>query len=106
MAVLHLNKSNFIKTIQTSDKPVLVDFWATWCGPCRMLGPVLDQVSGEMQGNAVIAKVNVEEEPELAQNFQIMSIPAMIVFKDGKAVDKLIGLTSSDRIKSVLNRHM
>lgn len=106
MAVLHLDHDSFVNTINTSDKPVLVDFWAPWCGPCRMLAPILEDVEKDLGTKVTIAKINVDENQELAQKFQIMSIPAMMIFKDGKAVDSMVGLMPKDRIVAYLNKHI
>jgi thioredoxin 1 len=101
--VKHLTSDNFEEV--TSKGLVLVDFWATWCGPCRMLGPILDQVAQEMGDDAVIAKVNVEEEQDLAAKFGVRSIPALFIMKDGKVVKDFVGLkdksTLVDALKSV-----
>ena len=100
MAWGHLNKSNFDETI-SANKVVLVDFWATWCGPCRMLAPVLDQVAAEVS-DVCIAKVDVDENQELAQRFNVASIPTLVYFKNGKVVEMSQGLTGKDAIKAVL----
>lgn len=101
--VKHLTSADFEEV--TSKGTVLIDFWATWCGPCRMLGPVLDQVAAEVGDDAVIAKVNVEEEQELAAKFGVRSIPAIFILKDGKVVKDFVGLkdkaTLVEAIKSV-----
>ncbi|MEZ4971842.1 MAG: thioredoxin [Cyclobacteriaceae bacterium] len=87
---LELNDSNFEETIK-GDKPVLVDFWAEWCGPCKMIGPVVEELAGDYEGKAVVAKLNVDENPEVAGKYGIRSIPTLLVFKGGQIVDKQIG---------------
>lgn len=79
------------EVLQTTGRPILVDCWAPWCGPCRMIAPVLDQLAAESQGNYRIAKLNVDENPQISSRFQIASIPTMLIFKDGKLIDRLIG---------------
>lgn len=101
MEVLHVTKDNFKKEVLESDVPVLVDFWATWCGPCRALGPILEEVAKET-ASVKVAKVNVDEESELASEFRIMSIPTMIVFKEGKAVNKAVGLLPKDEVLNLI----
>ncbi|NLO23032.1 MAG: thioredoxin [Fibrobacter sp.] len=90
MSVIEITNDNFESEVMKSSKPVLVDFWAAWCGPCRMIAPVLEEVAKEAT-NAKVGKVNVDEQPELAQQFQIMNIPTLLVFKDGKVVNKIVG---------------
>ena len=87
---LHLNSQSFEEVI-AGEQPVLVDFWATWCGPCRMIAPVIEQVAAEFEGRAVVGKVDVDEEPGLAQRFGVMSIPTLVVLKDGKVVEQAVG---------------
>lgn len=87
---LELNDSNFEETIK-GDKPVLVDFWAEWCGPCKMIGPVVEELAGDYEGKAVVAKLNVDENPEVAGKYGIRSIPTLLVFKGGEIVDKQVG---------------
>ncbi len=92
-----ITKDNFNEEVLGSKKPVLVDFWATWCGPCRMQAPVLEELAAE-RGDIVIGKVNVDEEPELANAFQIDSIPTLILFKDGKAVRAAVGFRNKEQL--------
>jgi len=82
---------NFQETVLGSDKPVLVDFWAAWCGPCRMIAPLVEQLATEYEGRAVIAKVDVDENPQISMQYGIRSIPALIFFKDGRPVDQVVG---------------
>ncbi|HMQ00882.1 MAG TPA: thioredoxin [Cyclobacteriaceae bacterium] len=87
---IELNDSNFDEILK-SDKPVLVDFWAEWCGPCKMIGPIVEELAKDYDGKAVIGKVNVDENPTVAGKFGIRSIPTLLVFKDGQIVDKQVG---------------
>jgi len=105
MAVLHTNAASFDKVIN-QDVPVLVDFWAPWCGPCKMLGPVLEEVEKEVSGKAVVAKVNVDDEQDLAVKFGVSSIPTMVVFKKGEAVERTVGFMSKEKIVALLKNHM
>ena len=93
-----LTKDNFSQSIESG--VTLVDFWAPWCGPCKMQLPIVEELSTELQGTAVIGKINVDEEPELASQFGVMSIPTLILFKDGQPVDKMVGLQSKDALKN------
>ncbi len=93
--VVELTQKNFNEIVK-SDKPVLVDFWASWCGPCRMVSPIIDQLAEEYEGKITVGKVNVDDEGTLAAEFAIVSIPTVIIFKDGKEVKKLVGAKSAD----------
>lgn len=91
--------------LMSQDKPVLVDFFAEWCGPCRMLAPVLDKLSTEYAAKSKIVKVDIDEEVNLAQEFKVQSIPTLILFKDGKEVERVVGFQSEDALKQLLDRH-
>jgi thioredoxin 1 len=86
-----LTDANFQAEVLDSDKPVLVDFWATWCGPCRIIAPVIEELAAEFEGKAVIGKVDVDHNPQVAMNFGIRSIPTLLFFKNGQVVDQLVG---------------
>jgi len=98
MSVLHLNKDNFEAEVLKSELPVLVDFWAEWCGPCRMIGPIIEEVAGETEGKLKVAKVNIDEAQELAARFKVMSIPNLLVFKGGEPVEQMVGAMPKDQI--------
>ena len=102
MSVIHVNKYNFSQEVLHSDRPVLLDFWASWCGPCRMLSPIVDEIAGEREDIKVV-KVNVDEEPELANRFQVMSIPALFVLNEGKVVAQSLGVKPKAQILSLLD---
>lgn len=91
MAVIELTKQNFQSEVAESKEKVLIDFWASWCGPCRMVSPIVDEIAEESPAGVKVCKVNVDEQPELAQQFQVMSIPTLLVMKDGKPVDSSVG---------------
>lgn len=102
MSVLKITKENFEKEVLKSDKPILLDFWASWCGPCRMVGPIVEQIAEETSDTARVGKINVDEEQELAQAFQVMSIPTLVVMKDGKVVKSTVGVQSKQALLSML----
>ncbi|NLM10972.1 MAG: thioredoxin [Clostridiaceae bacterium] len=104
--VLTVTKDNFEKEVLQSEQPVMVDFWAAWCGPCRMIAPTVDQVAEEFQGKAKVVKINVDENGELAEKYRIMTIPTLMVFKDGNVVDSLVGVRSKDELSNMLNKHL
>ena len=101
MSVIRINKDNFQQEVLQSEKPVLLDFWAGWCGPCRMVGPVVDEIAVE-RADIKVGKINVDEEPELAAEFRIMSIPTLIVMKDGKIVNQSAGAKPKSQILAML----
>lgn len=97
MAVIHVTKGNFETEVLKSEKPVFIDFWASWCGPCQMVGPMVEELAEEI-ADVKFAKVNVDEEQELARQFEVMSIPTMVLLKDGKVVDTTIGAQPKEDI--------
>ena len=101
MSVLNITKDNFQKEIIESEKTVLLDFWAGWCGPCRMLSPIVDEIAGERE-DIKVAKINVDEQQDLAAAFQVMSIPTLVVMKDGKIVSKTMGVRPKKQVLSLL----
>lgn len=101
MAIIDLTKENFQAEITKSDKPVLVDFWAVWCGPCQMMAPILHELEAEMP-DVQIGKVNVDEQIDLARQFRVVSIPTLIIFKNGQEVQRMVGVTSKEELKDAL----
>lgn len=100
---LQITESNFEQEVLQSSVPVLVDFWATWCGPCRMIAPIIDQIAQETAGSFKIAKADVDACPKLAATYNVRSIPTLLFFKNGQVVDTIVGATSKDNILSKLN---
>ena len=98
-----ITKENFEQVVLKSDKPVLVDFWATWCGPCKMLSPIIEEVRKETEGKAVVGKINVDEQQELAMQFGVMSIPTLFVFKNVEIVKKQIGFIPKQAVLGLLD---
>ena len=97
MSALNINKNNFVEEVINSEKPVLVDFWASWCGPCRMVVPIVEQIAEEYPEYKVV-KINVDEEQELAAQFGVMSIPSLMIFKNGEVVNKSVGAKNKKQI--------
>ena len=101
MSVIHIDRNNFQSEVLDSDRPVLLDFWAPWCTPCRMVGPILDEIAAE-RSDIKVAKVNVDEQPELAGQFGVMSIPTLVVVKEGRIVQQAMGARPKAQILSML----
>ncbi|HBF20664.1 MAG: thioredoxin [Owenweeksia sp.] len=105
MAV-EITDANFEDVVLKSDKPVLVDFWAEWCGPCRMVGPIVEELATEYDGKAVVGKVNVDENSEISMKYGIRNIPTLLVFKGGEIVDKQVGVAPKNVLSGKLDAHM
>ena len=103
MAAKTITKENFEKEVMNSDKPVLIDFWASWCGPCRMVSPIVEELADELTAQKV-GKINIEEQPELAEAFSVMSIPTLMVIKNGKVVSKATGARPKQAILDMLEK--
>ena len=103
---LTVTMNNFQKEVVESSKPVLLDFWAAWCGPCRMVAPAIDKLAKDYEGKAVVGKVNVDEEQSLAEQFKVMSIPSLFILKNGEVVEKLVGARSAEELASLLDKHL
>ena len=103
--MIHFNKETFDKALAEGGL-MMVDFWAEWCGPCQMLGPVIDSLAEQYEGRAVIGKVNTDEEPELAMGYQVSGIPTVIFFKDGREIDRKVGVMPPDAFVQVLEEHL
>jgi thioredoxin 1 len=102
---LEITDANFSETLNT-DKPVLVDFWAEWCGPCRMVGPIVEELSKEFSETAVVGKVDVDSNPNVSMEFGIRSIPTLLIFKNGKVVDKIVGAVAKSVLKGKLEAQL
>ena len=101
MSVINITKNNFAEEVLNSDKPVLLDFWASWCGPCRMVSPIIDEIANE-RADIKVGKINVDEQPELAAKFSVMSIPTLVVIKDGKIVNQAMGARPKAQILDMI----
>ena len=101
-----LTDSNFEQTVNQTPQPVLVDFWAEWCGPCRRLAPTVDELANDYNGRVVVAKMNVDENPATPMRFSIMGIPTLLLFKGGQVVEQVVGLADKDSLKRMIDRHV
>jgi len=106
MHPLEFTDGNFAEEVEKADVPVLIDFWAVWCGPCRMIAPIVEELAGEYQGKAKIGKVDVDNNPMIAQKFGIRSIPTLLIFKGGQVVDQIVGAVPKGTIVDKLNMHL
>ncbi|KNY27000.1 thioredoxin [Pseudobacteroides cellulosolvens] len=104
--VLIITKDNFENEVIKSDKPVLVDFWASWCGPCMTIGPIIDSLADEYEGKVKVCKVNVDNEGELTRKYRVMSIPTILVFKNGEVADKVVGSRSKSEFQDVIEKNI
>ncbi|MFA5101256.1 MAG: thioredoxin [Candidatus Omnitrophota bacterium] len=106
MSVMHFTDANFKSEVLESATPVLVDFWATWCGPCRMVAPVVEELAKEYAGKVKVGKVDVDENSRIATEFGIMSIPTIMIFRDGKVMEQVVGALSKGQLKSMIDANM
>ncbi|MDL2288580.1 thioredoxin [Oscillospiraceae bacterium OttesenSCG-928-F05] len=104
--MLTLTKDNFTKEVVEASGPVLVDFWAAWCGPCKAMAPVFEELAKKLEGKATLAKLNIDDESELAVQYRVMSIPTLVLFKDGQEVERIVGLQPEAAILKALSPHI
>ncbi len=106
MSLIHLDEKNFKAEVLDSATTVLVDFWAEWCGPCRMIAPILDEIAKDLEGKLKVGKVNIDQSGELAAQYNVMSIPTLLVFKNGKVVNQIVGAMSKDKLLAKLKPNL
>lgn len=104
--LLNVTSENFESEVVNSGQPVLVDFWAEWCGPCRMVGPVIDELAEEYSGKVKIGKLNVDQQGDLAMKFRVMSIPTIMLFKNGEVVEKVVGVRTKEEFQNMIQKHI
>lgn len=102
MATIHFNRETFASEVLNKKGIALVDFWASWCGPCRMMGPIVDELAEELSGTITVGKINVDEEEDLARQFRVMSIPTLYIFKDGEPANRIVGAVPKEKILEAL----
>ena len=103
---IEITDQSFQETVLNSDKPVLVDFWAAWCGPCRMLGPIVEEISNDFEGKAIVGKVDVDNNQQISMDYGIRNIPTVLIFKNGEVVEKLVGVSPKEVIAEKLQAHL
>lgn len=103
---IEITDQSFQETVLNSDKPVLVDFWAAWCGPCRMLGPIVEEISNDFEGKAIVGKVDVDNNQQISLDYGIRNIPTVLIFKNGEVVEKLVGVSPKEVIAEKLQAHL
>lgn len=103
MSIIAVNKDNFEQEVLNSTIPVLVDFWAQWCGPCRALNPTIEELASEYEGKIKIAKVNIDENPEISSNYSVMSIPTLLIFNNGEVAEQMVGLVPKEKIEKKIS---
>lgn len=106
MKPIEITESNFEQEILKADKPVLIDFWATWCGPCKMVAPIVEELANELEGKLKVGKVDVDNNQQLAMKFGIRSIPTLLIFKDGKVIDQIIGAAPKRNLLDKISKHL
>ncbi len=104
MADITITDANFDKEVLKADKPVLVDFWAVWCGPCRVQGPIVEEIAKDLEGKAIVGKLNVDENPQMSMQFNVMSIPTVMIFHKGQMIRQFIGVQSKQTLMGELNK--
>lgn len=106
MAVQHVSDNDFDSSVLGSSTPVFVDFWAPWCGPCRIIGPVVEELASQYDGKVAVTKINVDDNPQVAQRYQVTSIPTLMMFKDGKVVDRTMGALPKGELQKFIDKNL